>query len=312
MRNIKRVFLTILKEVVGFLFLALGGIYLLKKSTKNKKYLVVLNYHNFSKYNNYTIKRGNVLQTGYGNNFEKQIKFLDKHFKFSYPEDFFDANNKKEGINILITFDDGYKDNYDMALPVFKKYDVKSIFFIVTGVIGTDAWLKHDELRYLVNKKIKKESEVEGVLSKMNQGLPIADWVKKNNNLVLLPKHRLMMNWGEINELAKQGFKVAPHTHNHKILSFLDYNKQEDQIVTSITTINKQLNVEPKYFAYPNGVFNKDSISILIHNNIKYSFTTISGFNLINNAPHLLKRLGVNPSDSIGVVLLKLYLNKNK
>jgi len=312
MRNIKRFFLTILKEVVGFLFLALGGVYLLKNSTKNKKYLVVLNYHNFSKYNNYKIKRGDVLQTGYGANFDKQVRFLNKHFNFSYPEDFFDTNNNLQGINVLITFDDGYKDNYDIALPVLKKYNVKSIFFIVTGLIGTDHWLKHDELRYLVNKEIKKESEVEGVLLKMNQGLTVANWMKQNTNLVLLPKHRLMMSWDEINELARQGFKVAPHTHNHNILSFLDYNKQEDQIVTSITTINKQLNIKPKYFAYPNGVFNTDSISILKHNNIKYSFTTMSGFNLINNAPHLLKRLGINPSDSIGVLLLKLYLNKSK
>src|SRR5690606_2216702 len=102
----KRRMTYILKEVIGFLFLNFGGVQLLKKSTNGKALLVVLNYHNFSKYNNYKIKRGSLLETGFSVGFEKQIKFLKKHFKFSYPEEF-QKNNCD--INILITFDDGYK-----------------------------------------------------------------------------------------------------------------------------------------------------------------------------------------------------------
>lgn len=309
----KRLFSFILKQLGGFLFLKLGGVHLLKLLNKEKPVLIVLNYHNFSKYNNYSINRGDILKTGYSANFSKQMGFLKKHFNFVYPEDFFEANNNNnKGINVLVTFDDGYKDNYDIAFPILKKYNVKSIFFVVTNSIDTENWLEHDQLRYLVQTGQKSEVEIEDILKKMNQGHSISDWITKNKNILNVPEHRLMMNWNEIRELDQNGLKIGPHTNNHKILSFLDIDNQENEIHSSISTIKKELNTSPKYFAYPNGLYNNDTLSILEKSDIQYSFTTKPGFNTIVNNAYLFKRIGINPSDSVGVLLLKLFLNRKK
>ncbi|WP_170137094.1 polysaccharide deacetylase family protein [Winogradskyella sediminis] len=273
--------------------------------------MIVLNYHNFSEYNNYRLKRGKTLKSGYGSNFNKQIRFLNKHFQFSYPNEFF-GDKTTSGIHILITFDDGYKDNYDIAFPILKQHNAKVIFFIVTNIIGTNDWLTHDKLRFLVEKKYKSENEVETCLKKMNQGHSIATWIKQNENLIAIPEQRLMMNWKEVEEIDKEGFKIAPHTHQHSILSFLDYTKQEGEIQTSIKTLESKLKKICNYFAYPNGLYNADSLNVLNKSAIQYGFTTQPGFNSKENAPLQLKRIGVNASDSIGVLLLKLYLNRKK
>lgn len=288
-----------------------GGVYIIKFLLRKKPYYLVLNYHNFSKYNNYKIKRGNILETGYGENFEKQVKFLKRHFTFLYPEEFY-KGQPKNGLNVLITFDDGYKDNYDIAFPILKRQDAKVIFFIVTNVIGTNDWLTHDKLRLLVEKKYKRGKEVEAALKKMNQGHSIETWIKQNVNLIETPEQRLMMNWKEVEEIDKYGFKIAPHTHQHFILSFLDYTRQEVEIQTSIKTLESKLKKKCNYFAYPNGLYNADSLNVLNKSAIQYGFTTQPGFNAQEIAPLELKRIGVNASDSIGVLLLKLYLNRKK
>lgn len=307
MIKIRRIFFSILKETIGFFFLMLGGVHLLKYCLKGKAFLIVLNYHNFSKYNNYKINRGDILKTGYSSNFDKQIRFLKKHFDFSYPEDYFESGGNKR-TNILLTFDDGYRDNYDIAFPILKKHDAKAIFFIVTSIIGTKTWLKHDSLRFLVQSGVKNEIEIETQLKKMNLGHSISNWLHENEHLFKIPEHRLMMNWEEVNEIANNDFKIGSHTHQHSILSFLDYEKKKMEIQTSIEFIKNNLNIASKYFAYPNGLYNRDSINILKQSNVEYSFTTKTGFNLKTTTRHLLKRIGVNPSDSIGVLLLKLYL----
>ena len=53
-----------IKEGQSIIFIILGSLWILKLICLNKRVLVVLNYHNFSKYNNYKIKKGNILETG--------------------------------------------------------------------------------------------------------------------------------------------------------------------------------------------------------------------------------------------------------
>ena len=298
-----------LKTTIGFLVYLFGGVYFLKMLLKKKRYLIVLNYHNFSRYNNYGIKRGLITETGFEKSFGKQMKFISKHFKFSYLEEFYEMKN--EG-GVLITFDDGYKDNFDLAFPILKRYNVKAVFFLVTNLIGTEQWLLHDKLRYLVQTGLKSELEIESLLSKLNQGYTLTDWLSKNSEILEKSDVRLMMNWIEVKEIFLNGFKIAPHTHNHEVLSSMDKNSQFKEINDSILKLKKELNVGSNYFAYPNGQYNKCSLEVLQSSKIRYSFTTNPGFNGPEENFLQLKRIGVNASDSVGVLLLKLILKRNK
>lgn len=302
----------ILKSCISELYFMLGGFYCFKYFYRKKSVLLILNYHNFSKYNNYKIKRGNILETGYANNFEKQIRFYNKHFNFCYPEDFFTGKCDK-GINVLITFDDGYKDNYDIALPILKKHDTTAVFFITTNYIGSKNWLWHDRVRYLVVAGKINADEAEHQLKRMNLGFTVDEAFKdKIETLFQVGPKRLMMNWEEVKQMADNGFVIGAHTTNHKVLNSLYENEQQYEIETSINEIKQNLKIKTVHFAFPNGLYNQITLDILDANNIKYAYTTKNGFNQLDNSKIQLKRIGINASDTIGVILLKLLRSAKK
>ena len=296
-----------LKHLASFIVINFGGVYLLKKIYKKKKALLIFNYHNFSKYNNYEIRRGDIAEVHNGKNFNKQISFFKKYFNFCYPTDFFEGNCNN-GINLLITFDDGYKDNYDIALPILTKHKASAIFFLTTDYINTEKWLWHDKAKYLLISKKICSKEIQKQLNKMNQGLSIDSYfTDKVEKLFDHSQKRLMLNWYEVNQLINNGFLVGGHTASHKVLSIIDKNKQQYEIESSLNTIDKNLNIKAIHFAYPNGLFNDQTLNLMSENKIKYAYTTKSGINLLkNNSKLKLKRIGINCTDSIGLILLKI------
>ena len=313
LNDINRFLKLTLKESVGFILYRLGGLYLLKKSLKNENCFIIFNYHNFSKYNNYKVKRGNILETGYADNFEKQIRFYKKHFNFCYPEEYFNGKYTN-GVNRLITFDDGYKDNYEIALPILKKYDASSVFFITTSVINSKKWLWHDKVRYLAQTNIINQYDTENQLKKLNQDYPENNIFKKETEALFKEEpSRLMMNWKEVKEMADNGFVIGAHTTNHKVLNSLEKKEQQYEIENSLCDIEQSLYEKPVHFAFPNGLYNQSTLDILKSNNIKFAYTTKSGYNREDTPSKLqLKRIGANASDSIGVLLIKLFINRNK
>ena len=133
---------------IGLLIIYLRDIYL---CSRGKKFLSVLYYHRVT----------DICQDGMTSGveaFEEQIRFLKKHYQIlsaSELESYLNQNeNYKRKNCVLITFDDGYEDNYINALPILKKYNCPAIFFISTSYIGNNNQFEHDsELQPLLNFK---------------------------------------------------------------------------------------------------------------------------------------------------------------
>ena len=309
----KGLFLSVAKKIISFIFYIFGGIYLLKNKTKKTPLLVVFNYHSFSKYNNYRFKRGQITETGYQKTFEKQLKFIQKHFNVCNPKDFYNSK-QQNGISIFLTFDDGYKDNYDIAFPLLKKHNIPAAFFIVTSLPDTKDWLFHDKLRFLIQKGIIQGDEAELVLRKLNRGEDLkGEFVQKvENELKNFDLPRLMMNWNEILEIDRSGFFVGSHTHRHKPLLFLNSGRREDELNTSIELLSKKLNKEITHFAYPNGLYDDNCSNMIENTSLQFVYTTNPGINKQKDSPYEIKRIGINASDSIGIILMKMYLSIRK
>lgn len=149
-------------------------------------------------------------------NFEKQIKFLKKSgFKtVSFEE--IDKNEKKQ---IIITFDDGYKDTCQFALPILKKYNFKATCFLVSNLIGKkNSW---DSFR--------------------------DDFISKN-----------LMNTEDINEWIKNGMFIGSHSHNHTDLTKLNKFDLEKDLEFSKKTLEDKFGKEINNFCYPFGKVNKN------------------------------------------------------
>ena len=132
-------------------FLYLSGILFLLMKLLVKKGLYVFNYHSFNTFENDYWKFGSLFSSNYQDNFAKQINFFDKYMKGVDNFDFGTVRLDKP--KYVLTFDDGYKDNYQIALPVLKRHAAPAIFFVATGPVGTDDLLWYDKVRFYYENK---------------------------------------------------------------------------------------------------------------------------------------------------------------
>ncbi|MGB8957437.1 MAG: GNAT family N-acetyltransferase, partial [Candidatus Aminicenantales bacterium] len=123
---------------------------------------------------------------------------------------------------------------------------------------------------------------------------------------------RLMMNWDEVRAAAAAGVLIGSHTDTHPILSRLSGDSQREEIRTSLEAIKLETGRSPEFFSYAGGdaaSFDDETVRILKEMGVRFAVTTEGGLNSDpGTAPYLLKRTGINPSDPVPVVALKVAL----
>lgn len=82
--------------------------------------------------------------------FEEQMAYLTRNgfHTISLEElfNFYDGKGKLPDKPVIITFDDGYEDNYLTALPILEKYNMSATVFIVPNLIGTEEYLSWQQV----------------------------------------------------------------------------------------------------------------------------------------------------------------------
>ena len=134
-----------MKRVLAKIFCVLGIsdllFYLLSKRTKNN-YIRVINYHE--------VEKKDLVS------FEKQLQYLSKTFygcNYSEFKAFLDGKltfNQKPGL--LITFDDGFENNYSNALPLLEKYGFVAGFFLPCGLIDSEGYMSTEQIKELIQR----------------------------------------------------------------------------------------------------------------------------------------------------------------
>ena len=136
--------------------------------------------------------------------------------------------------SVAITFDDGFKNNYDIAYPVLKVYGFRATIFPVTGFCG-----------------------------KNNQ------WQGQPAEIPVLE----IMDWDEVVEMANNGIDFGAHTVNHPNLLELTLEQAEDEIVDSKKEIEERLGKSVLSFAYPYGA-KTNKISKILKDEFMCAFST--------------------------------------
>lgn len=215
--------------------------------------------------------------------FEKQLDFISRNFRaitFSGLKACLNGANGGLPENpIIITFDDGYKDNYTVAFPLLKKFGLQAVFFPVTGLIG-GRLMEIERLAYAVKKTRKNKLDL------TEAGLGIydlqtgADRVKAKNSLthelrrpderareslaalifarleVDIPPglgSRMMLDWDEIKIMAASGMEIGSHSSSHPILSRISDARLREEVEGSKKELEARLGTEICAFSYPAG-----------------------------------------------------------
>src|SRR5215203_1872262 len=110
--------------------------------------VLVLNYHRVGDSTGSVFDRG--LWSSAADQFADQVRFCKSHFDVISPGDLPAVLSRKRGRYVLITFDDGYRDNYDVAFPILQSEGVKATFFVATGFIDAPRVPWWDEIAWMV------------------------------------------------------------------------------------------------------------------------------------------------------------------
>jgi len=196
--------------------------------------------------------------------FTSNLHFLKKYTSVVSLDDFFSGRLSLKKVNVVITFDDGYKSWVSCAVPVLKELELPATFFVSSGFIG-----------------LSKEDETEFMRSKLSINLGTE---RTTGGL----------KFQDMRKIVEEGFMVGGHTLNHCNLSELrDRNQTYYEISEDKNRLEAITGEKVKYFAYPGGNYINPVINlsnVLKDTGYTGALTTVSGFNYIGSSPYLLRR----------------------
>ena len=225
--------------------------------------------------------------------------------------------------SIAITFDDGYRDNYEQAFPILRKLGFPATIFLATGPIETGLSLWHDRVFNAFERAGNHPLEISGrtllmspldarrqtlreVLSLLRSVGPperndLVHTIESQTGEFLLPgAGAQMLSWSQIEEMAACGIAFGAHTVTHPNLTLLSRAAAEEEIRASRAAIETRLCSTVDQFAYPNGTrrdFNDSIQQILREQGFRCAVTTIWGGNDFRSSPFELKRIGFWSAD---------------
>ena len=256
--------------------------------------------------------------------FDMQMDFLKRNFDVISPHDLPVARRSGRGRYVIITFDDGYRDNYDKAFPILKRHRLPATFFIPTGFIDTRELPWWDQITWMIRHSDSVEipagrwfrhalslsgSSREQAISEALQkykALPGRDTAKFLADLAHVTGHTslpenlgddLLMTWNNIRELRLAGMTIGGHSVSHPILARLTSAEQVQEIRGCFERLHEMTGVRPKAFSYPVGkreTFNTVTRAILLSIGFEYAFSFYGGYqNLLDIDLLDIKRVNI-------------------
>ncbi len=216
--------------------------------------------------------------------FEKKLQFLKRYTNVVTLDDYFSGRLSYEKVNVVITFDDGFKSWISYAVPLLKKNNLPATFFISSGFVGLT---KEDEIDYIKSKLLLNTDYTENSIGGLS------------------PK--------EVKSMVDDGFDVGGHTLNHSNLKNLrGREKIINEVFEDKQRLEKITGKQIRYFSYPLGAHinpDVDLAGILQDAGYQGAVTTVPGCNVFNTNRYFLRRELTDASMPVGLFKARVYGN---
>jgi peptidoglycan/xylan/chitin deacetylase (PgdA/CDA1 family) len=249
-----------------------------KNHFKKSHSVHILNYHSIS---SDIKKRGFGYHSVSRNVFSKQMKYLaENDYNVIDLDDFIQLKEKRRLIppkTVILTFDDGFADNYTLAFPVISKYSLKAVLSVITEYINRNRpfpWLHGDG--------IKNQNDRE-------EGLPLS---KK-----------------QLKVLSDYGITIASHTRSHRDLGSLSKEEVRKEVSESKRDLEDILGRRIEYFTYPYGTwgnYDEKDKRIIQSAGYKAALSTKVGGNHVKSDFYELRRIPIYNIDGLSNFKRKL------
>jgi len=226
-------------------------------NNKGKKLSVILNYHSIHPKHKFATKPDVFLQ---------QMEYISSNFKMISLTEFYAIRTAQKILSdriAIVTFDDGYEDNYEYAFPILKKLGIPATIFLTTGFINDEIDIAKRDRTYIGLKALK---------------------------------------WKQILQMRDEGITFGSHTRTHPILTDISLRDAESNIVHSKNILEDRLNESIKMFAYPLGhrkTFNPSIIKLLKKHEFELACSTLWGCDNSDTDIYALHRIRIDACDTI-------------
>lgn len=262
--------------------------------------------------------------------FELHLRFIRRFLRPVTPAEFtrrLSSGEPFESRTCLVTFDDGWYDNMEYALPLLRKYGVPAVLFVPTDFPDGDRHFWYDRLSRLLfyawqhrgmadeffdrhgardvltmdeqaarqairsivsNLKSTPEATINEAIEELQAAL-----ARTRPDLCLYGED-YFLTWPQLAMLSKSEiFFIGSHAVTHTPMTEIDLETVSEELVRSKTEIQRRLDVEPALFAYPNGNVNAQIARRVRDAGYALAFTTEVGFVSTHCSPWQLRRINM-------------------
>ena len=300
--------------------------------------LLILNYHRVGDAANTPYDSGTFSCTTA--EFDWQVGYLKHRYPIINLEgavDIVHGRTAPSRTSILLTFDDGYRDNFEQAFPVLRAHEVSATFFLPTAFVGTGllpwwdiiAFIVKNSARNRITLSYPKPAEFDlthphraettaAILElfkqpsvtdteRFIQALEAAcDFERPRDNA-----ERCFLNWDEAREMQAGGMRFGSHSHTHEILSKQPYARQLEELQVSRGILERELRQPIDTLAYPVGhsdTFNAETFKALTEARYSTAFSFYSGVNIPGKIRPFNVLRGLVDGDDHSVLRLRVAL----
>ncbi|MFT5467170.1 MAG: peptidoglycan/xylan/chitin deacetylase (PgdA/CDA1 family) [Verrucomicrobiales bacterium] len=265
---------------------------------------------------------------------EEIFKLLSEAYNVPSLEEVVDAMENKTPLpprSVVLTFDDGYASDYELAFPLLEKYDLHGTIFASTDFVHNKASMWWDRMEYAVGHSeterlsvIIGETHIDRELGDTEQRkelftelLPVIKHLPQESiyhevgriedalNCRLAdaedpPEIYRPMTWGNAQEMIDSGHvSIGGHTHTHRIMGRCTLETARYELETSLQLLEENLGLKNPLFSYTNGHigdYTPETNEILKELGYRCALLTETGFNQIDSDPYQLRRFSTGNS----------------